>query len=181
MKNETSRNFRGQAAMEYLMTYGWAILVVVIVLSVLLFYLPQFLRAPESCVFGQAGFTCSDQRPLIYLPTGSSNVNLVINVLNGQGKPVEVERIMCTTQAIGDVTESDAEEIPGTIGAGGTHKFEVECKGTVGEVLQLPAGSDFRGNFVMWYKFTGDLQPSGDRGEVLRQTYATISGPVLQQ
>ena len=55
------RTKRGRAAMEYLMTYGWAILVIVIVITILAFYLPQLIKTPEGCLFSQPGFSCSDQ------------------------------------------------------------------------------------------------------------------------
>ncbi len=51
------RNKKGQAALEYLMTYGWAILAVVVVLAVL-WYLGIFTpKAPEMCVF-DSPFSC---------------------------------------------------------------------------------------------------------------------------
>ena len=50
-------NKKGQAALEYLMTYGWAILAVVVVLAVL-WYLGIFTpKAPEMCVF-DSPFSC---------------------------------------------------------------------------------------------------------------------------
>ena len=50
-------NRKGQAALEYLMTYGWAILAVVVVLAVL-WYLGIFTpKAPEMCVF-DSPFSC---------------------------------------------------------------------------------------------------------------------------
>ncbi|MFH0818177.1 MAG: hypothetical protein V1909_06125, partial [Candidatus Micrarchaeota archaeon] len=58
---------RGQAAMEYLMTYGWAILVIVIVLAALL-YLGIFnVKPPEVCTM-PAGMTCSK----FYLKNGTT-------------------------------------------------------------------------------------------------------------
>jgi hypothetical protein len=52
-------NKKAQSAMEYLMTYGWAILVVLIALGAL-FYLGVFSpKTPNSCV-ATAPFTCAD-------------------------------------------------------------------------------------------------------------------------
>ena len=59
------QNKKGQAAMEYLMTYGWALLVIVIVLALLLIILGGYLRGTPSCVFGEAGFSCSEITPII--------------------------------------------------------------------------------------------------------------------
>src|SRR3989344_7880527 len=70
---------KGQAAMEFLMTYGWAILVVLIAIGALAYFgvlSPQkFL--PKSCTVGP-GFSCEDA---IVTTTG---VDLVLR--NGQGK-----------------------------------------------------------------------------------------------
>ena len=54
---------RGQAAMEFLMTYGWAILVVLVVIGALAYFgilNPQTLL-PERCEL-QQGFYCEDYR-----------------------------------------------------------------------------------------------------------------------
>src|SRR3989344_2683287 len=167
---------RGQAAMEYLMTYGWAILIIVVVLAMLLFYLPQFLRAPESCIFAQAGFTCSDLRPTIYIPAGEDQVYLAINVFNGQGKSINVHGVLCTSGAIGDVSGEDAIPDSASISAGGTHIFDVGCTDSRGNKLQLSSGNDFRGSFVIWYNFVDDVRP-----DIARQTHAVVSGPVLAE
>ncbi|MEM0201373.1 MAG: hypothetical protein QXD23_03125 [Candidatus Micrarchaeaceae archaeon] len=54
------KSFKGQSAMEYLMTYGWAILIIAIVL-VALFELGIFggSTLPTACV-AQSGFVCSN-------------------------------------------------------------------------------------------------------------------------
>ena len=54
------RTRRGQAAMEFLMTYGWAILIMLVVIAVL-FYLGVFTggSVPKRCIL-PAGFTCAD-------------------------------------------------------------------------------------------------------------------------
>ncbi|MDO8339663.1 MAG: hypothetical protein Q7T16_03325 [Candidatus Burarchaeum sp.] len=60
MKNNPKR---GQAAMEFLSTYGWAVLIIALVLAALLwlgvFNVQQGI--PERCTF-QAGLDCSDVR-----------------------------------------------------------------------------------------------------------------------
>ncbi len=63
---------KAQSAMEYLMTYGWAILVIAVVLAAL-FELGVFNGGtlPNVCV-GQSGFQCS-------LVAISSTGNLIIN------------------------------------------------------------------------------------------------------
>ena len=72
-------NKKAQSAMEYLMTYGWAILVVLIALGAL-FYLGVFSpRTPNSCV-GSAPITCGDVKAdasddTLLLSVGASGVS----------------------------------------------------------------------------------------------------------
>ena len=57
-----NRNFRAQSAMEYLMTYGWAILIIAVVLAALyslnVFNAGASLGGGNPCI-GQSGISCS--------------------------------------------------------------------------------------------------------------------------
>ncbi|MFA5383014.1 MAG: hypothetical protein WC356_07640 [Candidatus Micrarchaeia archaeon] len=59
------KNKKGQAAMEYLMTYGWALLVIVIVLALLLIILGGYVKGTPSCLFEEAGFVCNEVTPVV--------------------------------------------------------------------------------------------------------------------
>ena len=72
----------GQSSMEYLATYGWALLAIVIVLGVL--YLITPLSAPELCQFQDYGFSCSGQR-FIYHDPNSDVINVVYAQLANSG------------------------------------------------------------------------------------------------
>src|SRR3989344_9119339 len=50
---------RGQGAMEFLMTYGWAIIVVLVILSVLYFLGVFSPKTPNACSI-EAPFVCND-------------------------------------------------------------------------------------------------------------------------
>jgi len=73
-KTDTARSLRGQAAIEYLMTYGWAILALVIIIAVLLASgaaNPNFF-VTEKCDLGsnlpcQAGIVNKGQESRLYL------------------------------------------------------------------------------------------------------------------
>lgn len=56
-----SSHSRGQAAMEFLTTYGWAILVVLVMISALSYFgvLDPTIFLPEKCVFS-AGIACDE-------------------------------------------------------------------------------------------------------------------------
>jgi hypothetical protein len=79
---------KSQAAMEFLMTYGWAILVVLIVIGALAYFgvlsPTQFL--PRRCVFTQ-GITCTDH--ILSKGTGT----LRVMVTNGIGNDITITSI----------------------------------------------------------------------------------------
>ena len=82
---------RGQAALEFLMTYGWAILVVLVVIGTLAYFgvlNPSFLL-PEKCTL-QMGLYCNDHR----IDADSSDISLKLN--NGMGKGIIISRIKIT-------------------------------------------------------------------------------------
>ncbi len=99
--------------MEYLMTYGWALLVIVIVIAVLIYINP--FRAPEQCVFDQAGFLC--QKPVLLVtgkaPDGVTDVKGLIHatLVNGDRKTIVIQAISCIkgrTSPNGDIANTDS-------------------------------------------------------------------------
>lgn len=56
MKNKR----RGQVALEFLMTYGWAFLIILVVIGAFIYFDVFNIGAPEMCRF-DTGFTCEDQ------------------------------------------------------------------------------------------------------------------------
>ncbi len=82
-----------QSAMEYLMTYGWAILILAIVLAALyglgVFNASKFLGS--QCLL-QARFSC----PSISM---SSNGLLTINLLQATSSPINITALGCNTNS----------------------------------------------------------------------------------
>ena len=78
LKQRSILSSRGQAAMEFLMTYGWALLVVILAIASLSFYFGfgNNLFVTETCLMGP-GFACVD----FVVDEGS----ITIAVLNGLG------------------------------------------------------------------------------------------------
>ena len=78
-----SKNFKLQSAMEYLMTYGWAILVIAIVLVALyalgVFNGSAFLH--PSCI-AASGYICTNQTAVT--ETGANAGNLLVGLTFGQ-------------------------------------------------------------------------------------------------
>ena len=85
---------RGQAAMEFLMTYGWAILVVLIVIGALAYFgvLSPSTLLPEKCTF-PVSLTCTDHK------VAQTSITLIL--LNGAGRDMTVNRIAASSQALG--------------------------------------------------------------------------------
>ncbi len=176
-KNKNSRGLKGQAAMEYLMTYGWAILVIVIVLAVLMFLNP--FKAPETCLFQQPGFSCSEAMPQVY--TDGTNTFVSMQLFNKFGQNVKIHKVVCTTSALGDVQYSyEGTEFadPDNIGAGASKKYlEIPCVKADGTAqLNLNANSDFKGVISIWYNFDNDPDEN-----IKRQASATLVTTVLQK
>ncbi|MBN1169844.1 hypothetical protein JXA56_02375 [Candidatus Micrarchaeota archaeon] len=84
---------RGQAAVEYLMTYGWAILALVIVVGILLF---SGLLSPTHLVSDECNF--GNNLPCISaLFNEGSNTRLAVNMFNGFAYPIRIVRISIVT------------------------------------------------------------------------------------
>jgi hypothetical protein len=81
---------KGQTAMEYLMTYGWAILIIMVVVAVL-FYLGVFNLGStiSQCTF-PPGFTCVANK----LQAGTAKLYLKIG--QGTGHNIMITGINCT-------------------------------------------------------------------------------------
>jgi hypothetical protein len=89
---------KGQVAMEYLMTYGWAILVLLAIVSAMfalgIFSPSKFVS--EECNF-QPDFTCSH----FMLYKSGANTELQVTFHNGFGYPINITGINFTTHGIG--------------------------------------------------------------------------------
>ena len=86
----TARQLHGQSAMEFLMTYGWAILIMLVVISIL-FYLGVFSPetvSPKSCVL-PAGFSCYGYK----IATGGV---LTLQLTQSTGHTVTIEDVRCS-------------------------------------------------------------------------------------
>ncbi len=174
------KNFKGQAAMEYLMTYGWAILVLVIVIAALYYLLP---KTQETCLF-QQGFAC-DGMAQIYVNKSTGNVYLSVNLNNRLGYRLEDVEAICTDAGAGDVTDnlfsqSDADPIApnsgSSIGAGQTFTLiDVPCVKSTGSQISSNAGAGFKGIIALKYSIEGDPNPN-----IKRIATGTVSGTILE-
>ena len=99
MKIFSLKNNKGQAAMEFLMTYGWAILVVLAAIAALAYFgvLSPEKFLPQKCIL-QPGIACVSHK---VTPTA---VTLVIS--NGLGRTIIVNSI-----AVGSCSGSFSKEL----------------------------------------------------------------------
>lgn len=118
---------RGQAAMEFLMTYGWSILAVLLTGGALAYYgviNPGKFFLPSMCIF-EPGISCPD------FMIDSSTKNVYLRLRNGFGKDLTSVSIKAKIgenycgNSYGDNLESTLS--PGRITDGGTEDFFVDC------------------------------------------------------
>jgi len=129
-------NKKGQAAMEFLMTYGWALLVVLIAIGALAFFglLNPSRFLPEKCELAP-GLTCMDFNAK-YSSDTSTNVTILLN--NGIGKTmkgVEINLTDCDANAVGSFA---------TITEGSTELIYINCSGPI-------ANTRFKSNMKLSY------------------------------
>jgi hypothetical protein len=140
---------RGQAAVEYLMTYGWAIFALIVVLVVLLssgIMSPNYLVS-EECTFGtnlQCQFALFNQ---------AGSTKLFLNVFNGFPYEVEIRNIYLQTTDGTQYFSGFAEDV--RLESGENATFEGSLTG-----LEIPEGSikRFIGN-VTYVSCASELGP----------------------
>ena len=103
---------KGQAALEYLLTYGWAIVVILIILGALAIYLP---KAPEVCKSSDAStLPCKAEFVELKIVNATNkSANLTIRIWNYGGEDIKILNTTCggnhytTLQSISAGGESD--------------------------------------------------------------------------
>jgi hypothetical protein len=137
---------RGQAAMEFLMTYGWALLVVLVAIGALAFFgvLNPARFLPETCTI-TPGISCND-----FIVTNADGVTIVIQ--NGMGKDLTAMSLASTGATV--CADSSAED---TLGDGVSKTFKCDFtnapdagsryKGT-DDVLSLAYTESISGNDI---------------------------------
>ncbi len=118
---------RIQSAMEYLMSYGWSILIIVIILGIL-YYLGLFggnaSTASNTCL-ATVGFFCSS-------PILNTTGNVVVTIGQDSGSPITIIGLACTntsTGPSGTVAISDT-----VVPSGGKTSMLFQCPGAAGPI-----------------------------------------------
>ena len=144
------RDKRGQAAVEFLMTYGWAILAAIIVIGVLAWYLTRTSLTPSSCELSLP-LKCEAHS---ISATGGGTISMDVTNYAGdtitiQASTLTIGTVICTIPAIATPVPADgrvtlvATCAAGTVAVGDSVKAKVTVsykKGTSG-LTQTSAGS----------------------------------------
>ncbi len=106
---------KAQAAMEFLMTYGWAILVVLVAIGALAYFgvLNPSRFLPSSCTL-IPGLSCDEHKAT------SAGATLIIR--NGMGSNVAIDTITLTGTGVSGCTAQS-----GSIVDGATATFTIPC------------------------------------------------------
>jgi len=140
---------KGQSAIEYLMTYGWMLLVVAVVGGAI------FSTVNQQNIEMSSGFTGSD---VIVDDFGITEDSLDVVLRNGAGDTVEITEIKAddgdTTVSYGfddgslDVSETNVFDIPGIERSdGGSNSLDLTIEYNIGELKGLETSGSISGDF----------------------------------
>lgn len=97
-------NDKGQSALEYLMTYGWALVVIVIVIGALALLLPDMTGATETCTGMPSQFVYDSH---LYESDGTFSVKFT----NGQLNDINVSALRLSDNNSDDISISPETKI----------------------------------------------------------------------
>lgn len=169
------KNLKGQAAIEYLVNYGWAILVIAIVLVALYVMTQSYLKV-DQCSASPAGFLCNDPNPQVFEKNGKTYINIKLH--NKQFQKIIVSHIICTTKSPHQVNIKDAQKLSSEVQiAGGSSEIfsNIACKNEDNTNLELQQGQEFRGYVIFWYNFENDIDKN-----IKKQIVATVASTVTK-
>ena len=137
---------RGQAAMEFLMTYGWAILAAVIVIGVLASFgvFSPSKYVPTKCILSA---------PLGCVAVAADTGGVDIEVRNGAGGSIDIDTITLT-----GCTGTVAPGLPVTMIDQNVTVYNINCT--------LIAGEKFQGDLTVTYTSAGSAVAQTSSGSV---------------
>ena len=171
------RMLKAQAAVEYLTTYGWAIVVVFLVLAVLVGYGVLSTRAnePDSCEFAGNSVVCST---IFVANTPGAGGNLALRTLELTSQ-IQRNVYVCAVQCSAEASPS-LQQVQQCSNAAGSAKLTlkpgervvvvrewmlqadsggrggVDCLSVNGEKAGVQVGSKFFGRIYLRYSLDGD-------------------------
>lgn len=170
MANNAIKNqkMRAQAAMEYLMTYGWALLVIAIVISILVLINP--FSPPQGCRFDMVGFTCDAPA---FANVGGNTV-LYLRMYNGNNNNILINATHCTADRTSEAPNIAIPASSVLVTRQGNYTILASpCYRNGAPMGATTAGSDFAGKLWVFYRNEEDPPDYP-----LRVVSAAISGKV---
>jgi hypothetical protein len=152
---------KAQSAMEYLMTYGWAILIVIIVAAALYalgLFNPATFTGQRTTGFPNMGAP-SDW---IYSANGDFNITL----RNGLGEAITISTVTANCAANQGTVTFATDAASNTVGAGSTIEYYVNQSMTFCQTLTT--GSSYSTAFTITY--------TTQSGTYARQDTGTVTG-----
>lgn len=135
----------GQTAFEFVTTYGWMLLILIIVLGILLYMGVLTPPAPPSCIF-PANFVCRGWKL-------TTDGNLTLDLYQNTGHPIVVRGVNCTKASVETsptlssvyvfIKNNDHELV-----ANGTN---IQCLDEVGDAAVGSIGSTYKGKLLIYY------------------------------
>ena len=149
---------KGQAAMEFLMTYGWAILVVLIAIGLLAYFIKPQSLLPEQCILNAP---LSVEGGISGCKADTTGVTLMIR--NGGDRKVTVNAISFK-DSNGDIYSSCTQTFSADnqISTSGTQTFAIPCTG-------LTSGDNFKADIAVSYDPQGALGNQTTGGSIIKK------------
>ncbi|MBR9700627.1 hypothetical protein GOV11_02060 [Candidatus Woesearchaeota archaeon] len=164
---------RAQAALEFITTYGWAIMIVLVMIGALSYFgvtnPKEYL--PEKCIF-KTGFNCLDFAGKITPLAANKELTMVFTLKNGLGKgiiiadqtlemTVEGTLVMCYEASAADAFQPSANDGPFTIPADTSMKFVCDFP-----TILTFEGDSKKGKVDFDYTESGGFYPKIASGEL---------------
>ena len=148
---------KAQAAMEFLMTYGWAILVVLVAIGALAYFgvLNPGRYLPSSCTIGP-GLACSEFK---VIDAGTDSVEIYVR--NGLGKSI-ISVTMTLTPVGGSPCTEGTTEHDTSIADGGLGHFKFNCAA----LADASDGDRFKGVISFGYTASGETLSHNMTGDI---------------
>ena len=153
---------RGQAALEFLSTYGFAFLLILVMIAALSYFgiLNPQRFVPTRCLVSTE-FTCRDSQ----LASGTTALN--IQLINNNPNQISITAVGANAPTISGTATActvNGGGVPQNVGSGAI--FTVSCTGITG--TWPPVGDKLKANFSFTYTQTGLPYPKSAAGEVLQ-------------
>ena len=150
-------NKRGQAALEFLTTYGWAFMVILLMIGALSYFgvLNPDRFLPSRCS-ASAEFTCLD-----YQISGTTGQAATVKLINNVGTSIKLDTVLCDWEGESAATAAPTPALNVAIDAGGD--ITLVCDFTT---ANFPAVGN-----KMKFEVTGTYTPIG-RGREFSQSFA---------